>query len=700
MFSAITSRWWDRSTLWETAFFALGAVFALQLLRVFLTGLVFYLRDSQGAGSIAPGIYALVLFMVAFLAVPVGRALGARGALVLTSGGVASARIVEQLVPWPVVDLAVTTVGIACFLMFVPTYVGHLRGRGGGASQPFAMGLLLGIGIDTALKGVFGTLDLSWQPGVVAHMIVVLMFMLQWPLLVLVLRATETGQPGFAKRLNALPLMALGPVIFLALLLFQNIGQQTALIGWDQAHVFAWVVLANAVGVVAAIGVVARPAYGGAVTLSALGGLFVLLVLGERSGLAAALVALYGQAVLAMSVGVIGLAVGSGAGGPSIGRASVASGVGMLVLLVLAFLYYANYAFDIPGGTSVIAPIGLVVIFLSVAAGIRGLRAHRIGAVSMAPAVVAILLLLAPVGYLAAWDEPRPESPSGLPVRVMSYNLHQGFDVDGSLAIEELAREIERQEPDIVALQEVSRGWVIDGSFDMLVWLSRRLDMPHSWGPAADSVWGNAILSRYPILNARTEPMPNNHQLQLKRSLIAAEIDIGESQPLLVIATHLHHVEEEGYRRLPQVRAVLGAWRKRTASVIMGDFNALPDDPEMNLLREAEVKDAYLMFPPQPPGRGESSDGTPDASRATGYTAPSKDPAKRIDYIWVSDDLKVSNFSLTHSTASDHFGLAVTIEPSPRPSATPLPQGEGPGVRVRGSNFIHGGAGGNQLDGF
>ena len=92
-------------------------------------------------------------------------------------------------------------------------------------------------------------------------------------------------------------------------------------------------------------------------------------------------------------------------------------------------------------------------------------------------------MLALPLGYLGFWEEPRSEAAGGLPVRVMSYNLHQGFDTGGSLAIEEQAKVIEEAGPDIVALQEVSRGWVVDGSFDMLVWLSRRLDMPSSGGP-------------------------------------------------------------------------------------------------------------------------------------------------------------------------------------------------------------------------
>ena len=235
----------------------------------------------------------------------------------------------------------------------------------------------------------------------------------------------------------------------------------------------------------------------------------------------------------------------------------------------------------------------------------------------------------------------------------MSYNLHQGFDVNGYRGIEELARVIEEQEPDVVALQEVSRGWVIDGSFDMLVWLSRRLDMPYAWGPAADSVWGNAILSRYPIASARTVPMPNNAQMQLKRSLTRARIDLGNGESLKVIAAHLHHVAREGHLRVAQVEAILREWDEEGRSVVLGDFNALPGDPEMGLLSDAGLVDAFLTSSP---------DGMEGTDRPLGFTSTSRDPTKRIDYIWVSQDLKLRDFALTNSIASDHLGVAVTLD--------------------------------------
>ena len=152
---SVASRWLYRNSLHEAVFLALTVVFGLQVLRVLLTGLVFHVRESLDAGSFVPGAYALLLFLLAFLAAPVFRSLGHKRALVLTAGGLALVRLVEQLVPWPVVDLGLTTLGTALFLLFIPTYIGHLRGHREGGGHTFATGLLLGIGADTAIKGIF-----------------------------------------------------------------------------------------------------------------------------------------------------------------------------------------------------------------------------------------------------------------------------------------------------------------------------------------------------------------------------------------------------------------------------------------------------------------------------------------------------------------------------------------------------------------
>ena len=156
----------------------------------------------------------------------------------------------------------------------------------------------------------------------------------------------------------------------------------------------------------------------------------------------------------------------------------------------------------------------------------------------------------------------------------------------------------------------MSRGWAIDGAFDMLPWLSRRLDMPYVWGPAADSVWGNAVLSHFPIVDAETHPMPNNDRLRLERAFTVVVVDVGGVNPITVIATHLHHVRDEGAERVPQVQALLDYWDGAERTVLLGDLNALPDEPEIELLREAGLVDAFDAAGAEPPG----------------YTSPAADP--------------------------------------------------------------------------
>ena len=261
--------------------------------------------------------------------------------------------------------------------------------------------------------------------------------------------------------------------------------------------------------------------------------------------------------------------------------------------------------------------------------------------------VAGLVLLLVPAGYWISWSQPEASERAAFPVRVMSYNLHQGFDQDGYLAIRDLADVIKAEDPGIVALQEVSRGWVINGAFDMLPWLSRELDMPYVWAPAADSVWGNAILSKYPIVESSVQPMPNNSDIPMDRGYATAVISLDDSTSLTVLATHLHHVRDEGRLRMPQVKALLDAWGGRERTVLMGDLNAQPSDPEMALLEEAGLVDAFAASP--------ESDGP-------GYTFPAKDPRTRIDYIWVSPDLRPTDFSISGGTASDHLAVAATVD--------------------------------------
>jgi len=79
--------------------------------------------------------------------------------------------------------------------------------------------------------------------------------------------------------------------------------------------------------------------------------------------------------------------------------------------------------------------------------------------------------------------------------------------------------------------------------------------------------------------------------------------------------------------------------------VLLGDLNAEPDDPEMVMLQQAGLADALTGIEP------------PSA-----YTSPSSNPYVRVDYIWVSPDLKVNDVRVIASNASDHLAVVAEID--------------------------------------
>jgi endonuclease/exonuclease/phosphatase family metal-dependent hydrolase len=345
----------------------------------------------------------------------------------------------------------------------------------------------------------------------------------------------------------------------------------------------------------------------------------------------------------------------------------------MGLFMLLTFGYYATYDMVLPVGNGLLPPLAAALVGLAAAlaafadpapgsAPRRGSVADPDGAgaaLSTAPvaigmALLGVGLLVVPVLSWAAAPDPVAAAPgpgAARPVRVMSYNLHFGFDVSGWSDLEGTARAIEASGAEVVGLQEVSRGWYVNGATDMLAWLQRRLRMPYArFAGASDAVWGNAVLSRYPIVASEVVRLPREG-VPLRRSALRVELDLGGGQGLRVVVTHLHHVEgSDGARvRLAQLPRVLELAAGRPATVVMGDFNAEPGSAEVALLRAAGLTDAFAA------GGGGPADE---------LTWPADRPDRRIDYIWLSGDLAATGFVATTGTASDHRGIAVTVRPA------------------------------------
>ena len=625
------------SALAELAVAALTVVSGLQLLRLMVATVVGVYRDRLGAPLTSLALFALAVVGLGLLAAPAARLLGRRRALVVSVAGVALVRLALQLVPDAVARWLLAPVGVVLFLWFVPLWLAR-DGRGLG------LALLAGLAADTALAGLFGSWDYAWSiDGWTVALAVALAGAALWALAVLGDPGPEPeGPAGRAGLAGVLPLAGIGPALFLHALVWQNLGWQAVLGGRSQEAVLLLVMVGNLAALAAGTAAAAARETRWPVAGTAVGGLAVAVALGNQAPAAAGIL---GQVATAVLLVVI---VRRSAKSAGLGPVSAAWTAGMGLFVLLVFGYYAAYDVVLPVGNGPLPALAAVLVGLAAAGAMRSGR-DRGPRRDPLPVLAGVVLLAAPLFVWATAPGPVEAAPGpARPVRLMSYNLHFGFDVRGWSDLEGVARAIEASGAEVVGLQEVSRGWYVNGSTDMLAWLQRRLRMPHArFAGASDAIWGNAVLSRYPILSGEVTRLPREG-VPLRRNALGVELDLGDGRRLRVVVTHLHHVEgPDGARvRLAQLPRLLEVVVGREATVLMGDLNAEPGSAEIARLRTAGLTDAFT-----------AAGGRPADER----TWPSDRPDRRIDYIWLSADLEATDFAATSSTASDHRGIAVTV---------------------------------------
>ncbi|MEX1071612.1 MAG: endonuclease/exonuclease/phosphatase family protein [Anaerolineales bacterium] len=623
---------------------ALTVAFGVQLVRVLFLSFVGYLRDSVGVASLDLAPVALGIFALSFLAAAVNRFLGTRNALWVTAGGVALTRFAEQISQSANADLYLSAIGVALFLNFIPLATGIARAKGGEDSIHFGLGFLLGVSLDSAIHIAGHTLDLSHQPGILPGVIVAALAAAQlWALRGEAETAKETRDGSW---LTALCLLAIGSWLFLQMMIFQNTALFASLTGYDLPIAGALLVVGNALGLWQAAQIVhPRRSWINVV----LAGIFLLvpLIMVFRSPLPwiAALWLVLGQMFSFTFSMLMFQGTDAVKGNKRLLASTVMNGLGFIFFVLLVFIYYASYDIDFGLRSGALPPIAAVMAILLVTLSHLGKKDKlKDQARNYSPAMLAVLLLIAPLMLLPGWKtltaEPAPSGTTS--IRVMNYNLHDAVNTDGRVEPEALARIIEESGADIVGVQEISRGWLVWGGMDMLSWLSRRLDMPYIWGPTADAQWGNAIFSRYPIVSAENIPLPPDDVLLL-RGHIVTEIDV-DGTILTVIDTHFSEKQDQDDIRAFQASAILSTWNNRPLTIIMGDFNALPDSRAIELFLEAGLIDISREIGEQPT-----------------YTYSSFNPDHQIDYIFVTNDLGYSDFSIPKTQASDHLPLVVTI---------------------------------------
>ncbi|MFX1558010.1 MAG: endonuclease/exonuclease/phosphatase family protein, partial [Promethearchaeota archaeon] len=217
-----------------------------------------------------------------------------------------------------------------------------------------------------------------------------------------------------------------------------------------------------------------------------------------------------------------------------------------------------------------------------------------------------------------------PENPEAT---VMIWNLHNAIGDDDIFSLERIVQDIQEFSPTIIGLNEVDLGNLKTSAIDLASYFAYRLNMYYFYGYTFYKHYGNAILSKYPILDAEIITLPKAIPSAEQRALIRAKIEFNSSIWTIFI-THLSTEEDD---RLIQVPFIISEIEKEALFekiIFMGDFNFVPSSVAYSLINSTSIlkfTDTYRIL--------NSDLGN------TSWFDEDHNPTKRIDYIMCSPDL-------------------------------------------------------------
>src|SRR5262245_31825894 len=117
----------------------------------------------------------------------------------------------------------------------------------------------------------------------------------------------------------------------------------------------------------------------------------------------------------------------------------------------------------------------------------------------------------------------KPQSSSAARLRVMTYNIHHAAGMDTKLDVKRIGGVVNDATPELVALQEVDVGTSRSEKKDEPKELATFTAMHSAFGKAIDvggGDYGNAVLSRWPILSQKVVQLPKTAAREQRVALI------------------------------------------------------------------------------------------------------------------------------------------------------------------------------------
>jgi endonuclease/exonuclease/phosphatase family metal-dependent hydrolase len=614
---------------------AVGLLLA-EVLRVWVPTLVVVVGERPGAG-----ITRLASFALATLILPVAFAslltfLGIRPRIVWLLGAsvLLGARLSLLSTAGGTTQLWTATIAVAAgAVAVVALAAGAPRG------DLARTGLISGIAGSFALLAALGGIDLVWRTGPLARLATIVLVAAAGLAVATTTRLLDGGQSS-----AALPWAAVGPAVVLVAILGAPLGRVAVATGWTPARSAATSAAMLALVMFAALVAVRF----GPLAIGPIGAALVLA--GTAAALdAASSTAVIGQAALLVGVGAI-MGVGPRGGGTSPRRRATVTGASLVLLGALVLSYYAGYQIALPFASRTILLVAA--LLLATSGLLSAVRSGRLGREPNPPALPGLVAAALLVGIvLTSFAAARPSSEAVevaevAELRIVLANVHFGFDVDGRRRAREVAGVLAALEADLIVLNEVDRGWLISGSGDLLGTYESVTGMQAVFAPASDEVWGNAVLTRLPVLEVSVERLPRGRD-PLARSALTVIVGLPDGERLALVGTHLSDVDRQGDTRLPQAQAIAGIvarLRERGLDVVIaGDLNAAPGDSSLEVLESLLVRTL------------------PD----TVGTFPAAAPRVQIDHILVPLGWEIVDARAFNTTFSDHRFVEVVVRRTP-----------------------------------
>lgn len=226
-------------------------------------------------------------------------------------------------------------------------------------------------------------------------------------------------------------------------------------------------------------------------------------------------------------------------------------------------------------------------------------------------------------------------------LRVMTYNIQGHAAHRREHHLLSVAEVIKSAKVDVVALQEVHRRTSRSLGIDQLQVLSDETGMEPSFGKSRTTEehgeFGNAVLSRLPLLTSRTHALPGGGE---PRTLLETELLVDQIR-LHLFVTHLTAWGPLGRRNRRKQTAMVASIveQSRLPFILTGDFNSTPSSTELREFHSSRIVSSCLP-----------------AGSVTYRTT-----RQCLDYIFLDKRCSFENATVLQTGPSDHWPLVVEV---------------------------------------